>query len=195
MKKLFLITLVIMFTFLLTACSAFEEKYPVSDPETGGAVFTLIDVQNLIDEAIAEYEEEVNEELEMQQEAIILVLDYMLLLNDKMVILNEIGGEETDEQFAQLKQMYGQYFMELYPDYFNEEDMVDEAEVYNYSYEDMSIEVVYDIYNFVIVIRSVEVFGEDWSEFIKFTQTDYVLTVEEFEAQAQGILEKIYNNQ
>lgn len=196
MKKLFLVLLVIMFTFVLTACSGFEERYPVVDAE-GNTTFTLSEVEAMIQTALEDYytATEVDDYLYESQDMMYVMLDYLLWLNDEAVIVDTLyhNDEDLDEQFDELRNVYIDYFIEYYPDYFDETDRVIEQETFYYEYEGWSMTVEYTSYNYVIVIKSVEMCGDICEPFDTFHQTDFVLTVDELENYFTVYLQMIYN--
>ena len=190
MKKLFLVLMVLAFTFILASCTDNEAPRAQIDAE-GVPTFTLSDVEDLIEEAKQEIRDEYDWQIEYQddyiwylEDVLEIQMEFILWLNDESIMRDRITGEieNLESQYEELNNAYALYLIENYPDYFDAEWLEDDPpEVFIYTSEAYSIEVEYRVVNLIIIIDEIEMCG-DICEVVEFTQTDFVLTVEELEA-------------
>lgn len=204
--------MVLMFTLVLFSCDALAEQYPAQDEETGIPTFTLSEVEDMIAQAITDYDnatminyynkEDVDDEVAYlediiyeQQDMLFMMMDVSSMLKDQGVIEREMYMEGLRPQVDQLRDAYQSYMIEEYPLYFDEDSFDFPDEFYDYTVEDWSIHVDYTSYNMVIVVNSVEVCGDICEIVTVYNQTDYVMTIAELENYFQVYLTMLYNAQ
>lgn len=186
MKKFYAILVLAVFLFALSACNQFEERYPADGEET---YYTDAEVEELIDEAVADMQEE-NDEM---YDALTVLLDYHALTNDKVELVRATGDDPDnyDWNIDQLREVYGDYFVDQYPEYFTEADFDEpEQQFFEYEYEGSTLYVEYTQYNEVLIIDHVEGCVET-CEVFDFNQVDFVMTQDELEHMMEAYLERL----
>lgn len=136
--------------------------------------------------------------IEMLEDSMIDALTLTNLFIDYESELRYINSDlsDLDERYVsnqeELFEMYVNTILTDFPDYYSERsELVVEPETLTVTYEDWTANLTYEEARFTIYIESIEICNETCESLEDYVQTDYVMTVEELEAEMLVLLQTL----